>query len=171
MSDILLTTRKFAVHRRTYSTPGRAAVTREIVVHPGAVVVLPVLTDTDIVMIRNYRYAIERELIELPAGTLEPGEDPAACAARELEEETGYQAGRIEPLGEFYTTPGITDELMRCFVAHDLRKTSQRLDTGERIRPEVVPFEQAIDWIRRGTIVDGKTIAVLLRYHLDRRPR
>lgn len=145
--------------------------TREIVVHPGAVVVLPVLTDTDIVMIRNYRYAIERELIELPAGTLEPGEDPAACAARELEEETGYQAGRIEPLGEFYTTPGITDELMRCFVAHDLRKTSQRLDTGERIRPEVVPFEQAIDWIRRGTIVDGKTIAVLLRYHLDRRPR
>ncbi len=145
--------------------------TREIVVHPGAVVVLPVLTDTDIVMIRNYRYAIERELIELPAGTLEPGEDPAACAARELEEETGYRAGRIEPLGEFYTTPGITDELMRCFVAHDLRKTSQRLDTGERIRPEVVPFEQAIDWIRRGTIVDGKTIAVLLRYHLDRRPR
>ncbi|HOW19573.1 MAG TPA: NUDIX hydrolase [Phycisphaerae bacterium] len=145
--------------------------TREIVVHPGAVVVLPVLTDTDIVMIRNYRYAIERELIELPAGTLEPGEDPAACAARELEEETGYRAGRIEPLGEFYTTPGITDELMRCFVAHDLRKTSQRLDTGERIRPEVVPFEQAIDWIRQGTIVDGKTIAVLLRYHLDRRPR
>jgi ADP-ribose diphosphatase len=171
MSEILLITRKFAVHRRKYSMPGRPAVTREIVVHPGAVIVLPMLTDTSIVMIHNYRYAIERELLELPAGTLEPGEDPAACAARELEEETGYRANRLEILGEFYTSPGITNELMRCFVAHDLKETSQRLDSGERIRPEVVPLTQAIDWIHQGRIVDGKTIALLLRYHLDWRSR
>lgn len=170
MSEILLTTRKFAVHRRQYAVPGRAAVTREIVVHPGSVIVLPALTDTNIVMIHNYRYAIERELLELPAGTLEPGEGPAVCAARELEEEAGYRTGRIEPMGQFYTSPGITNELMWCFVAHDLEPTPQRLEGGEQIRPEVVPLAQAINWIREGRIVDAKTIAVLLRYELDRRP-
>jgi ADP-ribose pyrophosphatase len=168
MPEILLTTRKFAVHRREYPMPGRPPVTREIVVHPGAVIVLPVLTDTTIVMIHNYRYTVEQELLELPAGTLEAHEAPAVCAARELEEETGYRAGRVEPMGQFYTSPGVMDELMRCYVAHDLQRTSQRLEGDERIRPDVVPLTQAIDWIRQGRIVDGKTIAVLLRYYLDR---
>lgn len=168
-SEILLKTRKFNVERRRFSVAGRRSVTREIVVHPGAVIILPLLTDEDIIVIHNYRYAVERELVELPAGTLEPGEAPAACAARELEEETGYRAGRIEPFGEFFTTPGITNERMYCFIAHDLEQTQQALDDTEQIRPEAVPLARAIGWIRDGRIVDGKTIAVLLRYELQRR--
>ncbi len=168
MPEILLRARKFLVERREYAVPGRPPIIREIVVHPGAVLVLPLLTATEVVLIHNYRYAVDRELLELPAGTLDPGEDPAACAARELEEETGYRAGRLEPMGEFYTTPGFTDERMWCFVAHELKRTAQCLDAGERIRPEVVPLTRAIEWIRDGRIVDGKTIALLLRYHLER---
>jgi ADP-ribose pyrophosphatase len=166
MHETLLKAQKFVVERRRYTTPNGTALDREIIVHPGAVIVLPLLTDSDIVMIHNYRYAIERELLELPAGTLDPDEGPATCAARELEEETGYRARRIEPMGEFYTTPGIANELMRCFVAYDLQQTQQRLDSGERIRTEVVPMSRAITMISDGTIVDAKTIALLLRYHL-----
>lgn len=169
MSDILLKSQKFAVERRVFEVPGRAPVTRDIIVHPGAVAILPVLSETDIVVIHNYRYTVGRELIELPAGTLEPPEPPAECAARELEEETGYVAGRIEPLGVFYTTPGITDELMHCFVACDLRKTQQRLEGGERIRTEIVSLSTALDWIRQGRIVDSKSVALLLRYAFERR--
>lgn len=168
MDEILCRASRFVVERRRYDVPGRSPVTREIVVHPGAVTILPVLTDTDIVMIHNYRCSVGRELLELPAGTLEPGEAPVVCAARELEEEAGYCAGRLDPMGEFYTSPGITDERMWCFVARDLRPVPQRLDSGEQIRPEVVAFARAVEWIREGRIVDGKTIAVLLRWGIKR---
>jgi len=169
MHETLLKARKFVVERREYTAPGGGPLTREIIVHPGAVIVLPLLTDTEIVMIHNYRYSVEREMLELPAGTLDPDESPAACAARELEEETGYRPGRLEPMGEFYTSPGITNELMRCFVAHDLQKTQQNLDRGERIRTEIVPLVRAVELVREGAIVDGKTVATLLRYDLERR--
>lgn len=169
MSEVLLTSQKFVVERREFIVPGRGAITREIVTHPGAVIILPVLDDKHIVMIHNYRYTVGAELTELPAGTLEPPEKPIVCAKRELEEETGYVAGRIEPMGTFYTTPGFTNELMYCFVAHDLTKMQQKLVDGEQIRVEVVTMNQAVDWIRKGKIVDGKTIATLMRYMYDRR--
>lgn len=170
MAEVLLRSSKFRIERRRYPAP-RGAVTRDIVVHPGAVLVLPLLTDDEIVMIHNYRYAVEQELLELPAGTIDPGETPAACAARELEEETGYRAGRLEPVMDFYTSPGITDERMHCYAARDLVRTAQKLAEGERIRTEIVPLSRAIDWIRAGRIRDGKTIALLLRYDLERRSR
>ena len=170
MHQTLLRARKFTVERRQYAAPDGSPLTREIIVHPGAVIVLPLLTDSEIVMIHNYRYTIERELLELPAGTLDAGEEPPACAMRELEEETGYRPGRLELMGEFYTTPGITNELMRCFVAYDLQPARQRLDAGERIRTEIVPLARAVEMVRNGTIVDGKTIATLLRYYLERGP-
>ncbi len=165
MSEVLLTTRKFRVERREYTLPGRGVVGRELVVHPGAVLVLPLLGDGRVVLIRNYRYSAERELLELPAGTLEPGEAPAACAARELEEETGYRAGRLEPLCAFYTTPGFTNEYMHAFVASHLERTAQRLEATEQIRVEIMPLPDALDASADGRIIDAKTIAALQVYH------
>jgi len=142
---------------------------RDIVIHPGAVTVLPILQDGSIVMIHNFRHAVDRELLELPAGTLEPGEDPAACAIRELEEETGYVAGEVQPFCEFYTTPGITNEHMRVFLASGLIHRKQRLDDGEQIRVEVFRAEQARQMLIDGRIQDGKTLAILGRYFLQGR--
>ncbi len=138
--------------------------TREIVRHPGAVMVVPLLDNGRFVMIRNERIAVDEVLWELPAGKLEPGEDPAHAAARELEEETGYRAATMERLGEFYTSPGFADELMHVYVARDLVSHTQRLEPGERITVELVETLQAKKMIREGVIRDGKTIAGLLMH-------
>ncbi len=113
-------------------------------------------------MIRNYRDAVGRELIELPAGTREPGESALETAKRELAEETGYHCKRLEPLLEFFVSPGIMDETMSVFVASELTAGSQELMDDEEIEPLIVEFEEAIQWIRNGKICDGKTIAILL---------
>ena len=168
MCETLLKTRVFEVQKRTYAGPDGQAVVRDIVVHPGAVVIIPWLDDGSLVMIRNYRHPVEEELLELPAGTLEPLEEPIQTAARELEEETGYVAGKLEPFMEFFTTPGICTELMRCFVACDLTQTQQRLSPTEQIRVEVVRADRARRAIWDGSIRDGKTIAVLGAYFLKR---
>lgn len=137
-------------------------------VHPGAVVVLPLLAGDCVVMIRNYRYAVEQELWELPAGTREPGESPIETARRELEEETGYRAANMSPLCEFYTSPGVSTERMFAFVATDLTPVPQRLEDGEQIRVEVVPIARVRSMLLDGDLADGKTIAVLARYLCDR---
>jgi ADP-ribose pyrophosphatase len=165
MTETLLTATKFSVERREYDVPGRGRARREIVVHPGAVVIIPLLSPTSVVMIRNYRFAVAAELLELPAGTLEPPEPPRDCAARELEEETGYRAGRVEPLAEFYTSPGFTNERMHVFVATDLSAAAQQLDATEQIRVVTMPLSDALDACVDGRIVDGKTIAALQIYH------
>src|SRR5688500_1539425 len=120
---------------------------REIIVHPGAVVVLPFLDESEIVLIRTKRYAVGQILIELPAGTLERNEDPINCAGRELLEETGYLAGRLRPIGNFYTSPGILSEKMYAFVAYDLEKQEQ-LEEGEEIELELATLDDAVDVIR-----------------------
>jgi ADP-ribose pyrophosphatase len=137
---------------------------REVVVHPGAVCVLGLLPDDRIVLIRNYRYAIGQNLIELPAGTLEKGEDPINCAGRELLEETGYLASKLVSIGNFFTSPGILSEKMYAYAAYDLEPQKQALEEGEQI--EVVPatYDEAIQMIQDGRIHDGKTIATLLMY-------
>ena len=137
---------------------------REVVVHPGAVVILGFLDDGRLLLIRNRRYTIGQVLTELPAGTLEKGEDPMNCAGRELLEETGYLAGRLKPIGSFYTSPGILTEKMHVFAAYDLRHEGQSLDETEEI--EVVPatMAQAIEMIHIGEIQDAKTIAAVLMY-------
>jgi ADP-ribose pyrophosphatase len=165
MPEVLLKAAKFEVERREYNVPGRGMVRRELVVHPGAVTIVPLLDPTTIVMIRNYRFSVGRELLELPAGTLEPPEPPAACAARELEEETGYRAARLEPLCEFYTSPGFTNEHMHVFVATGLSKTIQQLEDNEQIRPEIMPLADPLAATADGRIVDAKTIAALHVYH------
>jgi len=137
---------------------------REVVVHPGAVVVMGILPDGQIILIRTRRYAVGQILVELPAGTLERNEDPINCAGRELLEETGYLAGRLKPIGNFYTSPGILSEKMYAFVAYDLEKQQQALEEGEEIEVESATLDDAIDMIRRGEIHDGKTVAALLIY-------
>jgi ADP-ribose pyrophosphatase len=137
---------------------------REVVVHPGAVVVMGVLPDQRIILIRTRRYAVGQNLVELPAGTLEKGEDPINCAGRELLEETGYLAGRLRPIGNFYSSPGILSEKMYAFVAYDLEEQEQALEEGEEIELQITPLDDAIEMIRRGEIHDGKTIAALLMY-------
>lgn len=166
MQKRLLTTPLFTVEHKVFETPERRRVERDVVVHPGAVVILPILDRERIIMIRNYRYAIGRELWELPAGTIEAGEEPLETARRELVEETGYRAGRMTPLAPFYTSPGILTERMHTFVANELTAVGQRLEGGERIVVEIVTMEDARRRLLDGDFCDGKTIAVLGRYFL-----
>ena len=156
---------KFDVERRSVPTGDGETVMREVVVHPGAVVVLPLLDDGRIVMIRNHRFAVGETLWELCAGTLEEGESPAQTAARELTEETGYRAERIEPLTTFYTTPGICTERMYAFLATGLTEVGQDLEEGERIEVELVTRERAMEMVASGEVRDGKTLAAMLFYH------
>jgi ADP-ribose pyrophosphatase len=137
---------------------------REVAVHPGAVIILPLLDDGRIVLIRNQRHTVNQELLELPAGTLEPPEDPAVCAARELTEETGYTAGSITPFGWFYTSPGILTEKMYVFIATQLTLGQQDLEDNEQILPYPVTQSDALSLIRQNLIVDAKSIATLLKY-------
>ncbi|HWE03658.1 MAG TPA: NUDIX hydrolase [Tepidisphaeraceae bacterium] len=137
---------------------------REVVVHPGAVLILGFIDDDTIALIRNRRYAVGQTLIELPAGTLEKGEDPINCAGRELLEETGYLAGRIKPLMTFFTSPGILSERMYVFAAYDLQKQETALEEGEDIEVLPIDWTTAIAMTGDGQIQDGKTIATLLWY-------
>jgi ADP-ribose pyrophosphatase len=120
------------------------------------------------VLVRNRRVAVDRWLLEFCAGKLERGEDPAAAAGRELEEETGYSAGRIEKLGAFFTSPGFTDEIMHVFLATELRPVPQRLEPGEEI--EVVELDEATlrAAIAAGEILDGKTLGAYLLWSMKR---
>jgi ADP-ribose diphosphatase len=142
---------------------------KEVVVHPGAVVIIPMLNDQTVLLISNRRYSIGQVLIELPAGTLEKGEDPINCAGRELLEETGYLARRLKPLASFFASPGILTEKMHVFVAYDLEKKEQNLDPGEDIELMPVTLGEALEMIRTGEIQDAKTIAALMMY--ERFPR
>ncbi len=137
---------------------------KEIIVHPGAVVILPFLDADTILLIRNRRYTVGEILIELPAGTLEKGELPMNCAGRELQEETGYLAGRLKPIGSFYASPGIMTEKMYLFAAYDLEKTRTALEPDEEIEVNATPWDQAMEMIQYGQIKDSKTIATLLMY-------
>jgi ADP-ribose pyrophosphatase len=142
---------------------------REVVRHPGAVVILPILPDGRIVLIRNYRIAVEERLWELPAGKLERGEDPQHAAARELEEEAGFEAASIRALGSFLTSPGFADERIEAFVAEDLVEVGQRLEPGEDIDVEVKSPDEALAMIDGGKIRDAKTICTLLMWDRMRR--
>jgi ADP-ribose pyrophosphatase len=137
---------------------------REVCVHPGAVVVLPFLPDGRIMLIRNRRYAIGQTLIELPAGTMERNEDPINCAGRELLEETGYVAGRLKAIGNYFTSPGILTEHMYAYAAYDLERGKTALEEDEEIELMPASWEDAIEMVGDGRIKDGKTIATLLMY-------
>jgi len=142
----------------------RPVVTRDAVVSPDAVVILPLAAPQKVVLIRNERFVVGKTLWELPAGMLEEGEDPLACAKRELIEETGYAAQRVEPLIAFYTSPGLSTESMHAYVAHDLTHVGQQLEANERITVEVIDWRRSMQMVRQGEICDAKTITTLLYY-------
>lgn len=138
---------------------------REVAQHPGGAVAVPLLNDGTIVLVRQFRYPMKQYLYELPAGKLNIGEDPKLCAARELEEETGYIAGSLKKLISIYTTPGFCNEQLHIFLATELRQSphGQRLEEGELdLTIEKIPFQQAVAMIEREEIVDSKTICGIL---------
>jgi ADP-ribose pyrophosphatase len=153
---------RFRVVRRRLRLADGSELVRETVQHPGAVVILPLLPDGQVCLIRNQRIAVCQTLIELPAGTLEPDEDPAVTAARELTEETGYRAERIEKLGAWLMSPGILNERMHVFVATGLTPGPTALEAGEQIEPLEVSWSQALAMVQSGEIVDAKTVAAIL---------
>lgn len=156
---------RFDVHRVDLQGSDGQPHSRDLVVHPGSVLIVPVLDADHLVLIRNYRFSADEVLWELPAGTIEPvGEPPLFCAQREIIEETGYRAGRMTHLLTFYACPGISTEKMHLFLAEDLTQVGQDLDASEQIEPKVVSRDEAMRLVRDGEIRDGKTIAGLLYY-------
>jgi ADP-ribose pyrophosphatase len=160
----LLVTRRFRVVRHSEKGRDGAIHTKETIQHPGAVAVLPMLDDGRVCLIRNYRVAVERTLIEVPAGTLEAGEHPATTAVRELAEETGFRAATVEKLLEFTMSPGILNERMHLFVARGLTPGAASLEPGETISPLLLAWEDAMRMAVDGTIEDAKTLVALLYY-------
>ena len=148
----------FRVTRDRVSIPGKGEFVREIVRHTGAVVIVPLVSETEVLLVKQYRFAADAQLWEVPAGTLEPGESVQECAARELEEETGYRAGEIRLVLEFYSTPGFCDELMHLFIARKLGPGRQKLDGDESLVTERFHLEQAKEMVVAGEIRDAKTI-------------
>lgn len=139
----------------------------EMIRHPGASAVVPFLNDPagenpHVLLLRQYRYAAERYLYELPAGRLDPGEMPPACARRELREETGCEAERVEHLLTFYTTPGFTDEKIHLFMAVGLTRGASAHEADEFIETESMPLSRALALVQQGEIQDGKTALGLL---------
>ena len=155
---------RFTVRQLELARRSGGSIRREVVVPANAVVVLPMLDEQTVVLIRNERFAVGQTLWELPAGTLEAGEDLALCAGRELLEETGYAASEVTRLIEFYPTPGFCTELLTAFLARDLAFRGQDLDETERITTAVIPLNESIQMIRDNRIRDAKTIATLLYY-------
>jgi ADP-ribose pyrophosphatase len=135
----------------------------ELIHHVGAAAVVPVMEDGSVLLIRQYRYATGGYLLEVPAGKLDPGEEPEACAARETEEETGYRPGKLEPLGWIWTTPGFADEKIWLFLATGLEPTRQSLGDDEVLSLERMPLAEAAEKATSGEIHDSKTVIALLR--------
>jgi len=146
--------------------PNGLQVCFEIVRHPGAAAIVPLKENGNVILIRQYRYAVDDYLLEIPAGTLHSGEDPTVCAARELEEEVGYQATRWEKLLPIFTAPGFCDEKIHLYLAQGLRETKQRLDRDEIIERVEMPLSEAVTKILDGTICDAKSISGLMRVYL-----
>ena len=159
--ELLLTTSKFRVTRETVTAGAGKTKTREIVRHSGACVIVPLLDDGRVCLIRNWRIAVGKTLIELPAGTLEPPEPPHVAAERELMEETGYRAAKIEFLHAFFLSPGILDEKMHLYLASGLAAGETAREEGEEIENWLVPWDEAIAMIFRREIEDAKTIVGL----------
>jgi len=155
--------RRIAVRVDRLRLPGGAEHDFEMIHHPGAAAIVPLLASGEVLMLRQYRYATGGWLLEVPAGTLEPGESPEHCAARELEEETGYRAGALRPLGWIWTTPGFTDEKIWLFLATGLAGGRQALERDELLTLERLPLARAAAMAAGGEIVDAKSVAALLR--------
>lgn len=130
---------------------------RELVYHPGAVAIIALTEEGRILMVRQFRKPLERSIVEIPAGKLEKGENPEACARRELEEETGFRCDELEHVTSFYTSPGFSDEIIHLYFTDKLTMGQQQTDDDEFVELLEVTLEEAIEWIRKKEIYDAKT--------------
>lgn len=148
----------------TVELPNKKYSKREIVEHPGAVGIIAITKDDEVILVKQYRKPIEDTLLEIPAGKLEPKENPQECAIRELEEETGFATDNVEKILEFYTTPGFSNEVMHIYIAKDLKEGTVNLDDDENIQIIKLPIDEVLYKIKTGEIKDAKTIIGILTY-------
>lgn len=139
---------------------------REIVVHPGAVVMVPVADDGRLLLVKQWRQPTGKTLVELPAGTLEAGEPPEVCAERELQEEIGFKPAKLTKLGGFFSAPGFCTEYLHLFLAEGLTPNQMQADEDEHIEVLSISLEEALQLIDNGTICDAKSVAGILRYSI-----
>ncbi len=154
--------RVFRLQEENITLPNGVTVNIDIIRHPGASAIVPISDGGDVVLIRQYRHAAGGFIWEIPAGTLNKGETALACARRELVEETGFSAQVFHELGKIVPVPGYSDERIHLFLANRLGPARQNLDRDELLDVHQIPFDEAIDMIKKGEIVDGKTIVGLL---------
>jgi len=159
----------FNVALEKVTLPNGVIKDREVVRHPGAAAMVPLLDDGNVVLVKQHRHAVNNYLWEIPAGTLEPDEEPVACARRELIEETGYEANNFDKLTEILPAPGYTDESIHIFLATGLNAVGQKLEDDEILTVQPTPFDKAIEMIKTGEIQDAKTIVGLLLTSLRKR--
>ncbi|MDR4948477.1 NUDIX hydrolase [Neobacillus cucumis] len=159
-SEEVFTGRIISLHLQDVELPNGKQAMREIIKHPGAVAVIAITDDKRIVLVEQYRKALERTIVEIPAGKLEKGEAPEICARRELEEETGYECRTLEHITSFYTSPGFADEIVHVYLAKGLTKKEDAasLDEDEFVNLEEITLEQAKEYIKEQKIFDAKTI-------------
>ena len=162
-SEVLFEGRVITLTKDTALLENGKTATREVVHHHGGACIVPYFEDGTICMVRQFRYAMQQELWELPAGKLEAGEDPLEAARRELEEECGLTAEHYTSLGEFYPTVGYDTEVIYTWVATGLKETHMHLDADEFLTPDRVPLQKAYEMVMSGEIKDGKTVAGVLK--------
>jgi ADP-ribose pyrophosphatase len=161
--------RVFRLAKERLRLPNGVMAELEVIRHPGASAIVPLLGDNTVVMIRQYRHAAGGFLWEIPAGTMNPGESPVECARRELPEEVGYQARSFQVLGEIFPVPGYSDERIHIFLATDLTRGRQKLDKDEVLDVKLIPLEKALEMVKKGEIRDAKTIIGLFFMMLKKR--
>ncbi len=161
-SQVVYQGRAFSVRRDEVDFHTRHTALLDIVEHPGAVTILPVDAAGRILFVRQYRHAVGKEMLELPAGTLKEWEPPETCAAREIREETGYAAGKLDKLGEFFLAPGYSTEYMYVYLATGLSPSPLPGDEDEFITLQAIPVDTAYEMADTGGIQDGKSLAALL---------
>lgn len=161
-SECIYPGRAFSIRRDTLRLPDGRETRLDIVEHIGSVIILPLDVNGHLLFVRQYRHAAGLDLLELPAGTLDEDESPEACARREVREETGMAAGRLEPLGGFYLAPGYSTEYMYVYLATDLRYDPLEPDADEFLSVERIPLAEALAMCERGEIPDAKTLAAFL---------
>ncbi|MBF0099865.1 MAG: NUDIX hydrolase [Desulfobacterales bacterium] len=154
--------RIFTLMRENVTLQNGSTVNLDIIRHPGATAIVPFLSSDTVLLLNQYRHAIGRFIWEIPAGTLDPNEDPLSCAKRELQEETGYIANTWKPLGKIVPVPGYSDECIHLYIAYDLIQGTQKLDKDEVLHVHPIHFEKALKMITTNEILDGKTITGLL---------
>jgi len=169
-SETLLQGRAFKIRRDYLKTPNGGETRLEIIEHGGSVVLIPIDDDGNLLFVRQYRHAAGEDLLELPAGTRDGDEPFEACAAREIREETGMEAGKLQKIGEFYLAPGYSSEFMVVYLATELKENPLDADDDEFLQVEKIPLKKAIEMAERGEVPDAKSLAsfLLARSYLEK---